>query len=896
MMTEDQRRQVLVDWNQTQVDYPRDRCLHDLVQEQVERRPDATAVVFGDQRLTYRQLNDKANGLARRLRDLGVGPDVLVGICVERSLEMIIGLLGILKAGGAYLPLDLEYPGDRLAFMLEEARPLALVTQRKHSGALPRHQATVVYLDALDEVDQRVGANFASEPKGQSTSLAYVIYTSGSTGKPKGVQVPHRGVTRLVLGADYARFDASRVFLQMAPISFDASTLEIWGALLHGATCVIAPPRVHAPDEIGQLVRDHRITTLWLTSALYNTIIDLNPSALSSVSELLIGGEALSPSHVRRGLTMLPNTQLINGYGPTENTTFTCCYRIPRRLERPLGPIPIGRPIANTQVYILDHRRQPVPIGVVGELYTGGDGLARGYLNSPELTAEKFIANPFSTDPASRLYRTGDLARYLPDGNIEYLGRVDHQVKIRGFRIEPGEIESVLAGHPAVRDVVVLARQDVPGDKRLTAYLTFKNGEPPTTAELRGLLRSKVPDYMVPWAFVALDQLPLTPNGKVDRQALPAPDTNRSESGGPYVAPVSSSQQALAAIWCEVLGLERVGIHDNFFELGGHSLLALRLRSRIENEVGRQLPLAAFFQAPTVHKFAQLLAEPAKPGQTSNVVTFVSEGTGAPLFLFHYLEASQRLARRLEPKRPVYGVFCSFEAEADIWDSTGQVTTSIEKLAELYILELRRVQPQGPYCLAGFCFGGLLAIEVADQLRKQGQEVGLVGLLDAFPLPQVTPHLAPNWLRRAVYHVRQAMTHGPSYISVRVRGVFRRRVLQRSNWRHVRFMIEIMRRYRIKPYNGQVVLFRAWPGFDTPQDGWGGLLFENLHLEDIQCSHNELSSEPHVSEVAKKFEKYLTARDSPHAEIELFISANVLEMSSASSCHTGQPKASRESR
>jgi amino acid adenylation domain-containing protein len=596
-----ERQKLLVDFNRTEIDYPRNRCLHELVEEQVERAPEAVAVVFEDKQLTYRQLNERANQLARHLQGLGVGPDTLVGIFVGRSLDMIVGLLGILKAGGAYVPLDPEYPKERLAFMLEDAGVGVLLTQAHLTALLPSYQARIVRLDAdWPVIAGESVSNVTSAVKAEH--LAYMIYTSGSTGRPKGTTIPHRGVLRLLCGTDFARLDQSRIFLQLAPISFDASTLEIWGPLLHGAKCVVFPGRVPSPEELGWVIKEHRITTLWLTSSLFNEVIDQAPQALSSLNELLIGGEALSIAHVRRGLELLPETQIINGYGPTESTTFTCCYRIPRELPPKLASIPIGRPIANTRVYILDERHNPAPVGVAGELYIGGDGLARGYLNQPELTAKKFIPDPFSKEPGARLYRTGDLARYLSDGNIEFLGRLDNQVKIRGFRIELGEIESVLAGLPGMREAVVVAREDVPGDKRLVAYLTTKEGDSPKVSELRGLLKAKLPEYMVPSAFVTLDRFPLTPNGKVDRKTLPQPDFQSEPTK--FVPPASVTEKVLANIWGEVLGIKQVGIHDNFFELGGHSLLATRAASRASAAFQVDLPLRMLFEHPTLTALA----------------------------------------------------------------------------------------------------------------------------------------------------------------------------------------------------------------------------------------------------------------------------------------------------
>ena len=602
--------QLLSEWNATETEYP-ERCIHQLFEEQVQKTPDAIAVVW-NQPLTYRELNARANRLAHHLQKLGVGPDVLVGLCVERSPEMIVGLLGILKAGGAYVPLDPTYPDERLEFMLadtqrsarsgsggcvEHAQISVLLTQQRHLERFDPHQPQL----CLD-TDWEIAGESEENPQNQAKpdNLAYITYTSGSTGLPKGVEVLHRGVIRLLYGVNYVRLDASQRILQMAPIAFDASTFEIWGALLHGASCVLFPPEIPTPKKLGDAIKKHDITTLWLTAALFNAVVDDDPQFLGGISQLLVGGEALSVPHIRRALAALPATQIINGYGPTESTTFACTYPIPEQDH--LHSIPIGRPISNTQIYLLDRHLQPVPIGVLGELYIGGAGLARGYLNRPELTAERFVPNPFQSkvNQNSKLYQTGDLARYLPDGNIEYLGRIDHQVKIRGFRIEPGEIEAVLSQHSEVRETVVMAREEPADNKRLVAYLV-PHSPSLTIHSIRSFLQEKLPEYMIPSAFVLLPALPLTPNGKVDRRALPAPDAAAFELT--HVAPRTPTQEILASIWAEVLGLE-VGIDDNFFAVGGHSLLATQLISRVRQTFSVELPLAHLFEAPTIEKLS----------------------------------------------------------------------------------------------------------------------------------------------------------------------------------------------------------------------------------------------------------------------------------------------------
>ena len=606
LLTESERRQLLVEWNDTKTDYPKDQCIHEVFETQVQKTPDAVVLVLKDQQLTYRELNNRANQLAHYLRRLGVDADGLVGLCLDRSLDRIVAMLGILKAGGAYVPLDPSYPRDRLAFMIQDTQVSVILTDVHYAGELPPSNARVI---RLDQDWKDIGQEVTENPQFPSTPdhLAYVMYTSGSTGRPKGVEVTHRGITRLLFGGAYAQLDADQTILQLAPVTFDASTFEIWGALLHGGKCVLYPERVPSPQDLGEIINQQGVTTLWLTASLFNTVIDEAPQALSEVRQLLIGGESLSVPHVRRGLERLPHTEIVNGYGPTESTTFACCYRIPRRLDENIRSIPIGKPIGNTRLYILDRQMIPVPIGVVGEIYIGGDGLARGYFHRPELTAERFIAHYFDGEPSQRLYRTGDLGRYLPDGNIEYLGRTDNQVKVRGFRIELGEIEAVLAQHPAIQQAMVLAREDTPGDRRLVAYCVATDGSSPSGYDLRSFLQQKLPDYMMPSVFVFLDSLPLTPNGKLDRKALPAPDQSRPELDDAFAAPRTPIEEILANIWAGVLKLDKVGIHDNFFHLGGHSLLGTQVVTRIRDAFKLDLPLRTLFEAPTIHGLAQKL-------------------------------------------------------------------------------------------------------------------------------------------------------------------------------------------------------------------------------------------------------------------------------------------------
>jgi len=721
-----QRHQLLVEWNDTQVDYPHDLCIHELFEQQVERNPDAVAVAFEEQQLTYDELNCRANQLAHCLRSLGVGADVLVGICVERSLLMIVGLLGILKAGGAYVPLDPDYPQERLSFMLADTQIKVLLTQQNLVEKLQKHQVKLVCLDTDSPVIAQCSQDNAIAPPiadVQATNLAYVIYTSGSTGQPKGVEVVHRGVNRLLFGVDYVHLDETQRFLQIAPISFDASTFEIWGALLHGGKCVLFPESIPTAKSLSEEIHKHGITVLWLTSALFNSIIDDDPQALSGIKQLLIGGEALSLAHVNRAFETLPFTQIINGYGPTESTTFTCCYPIPRKIETTIESIPIGSPIANTQVYILDDYLQPVPVGVPGELHVGGAGLARGYLNRPELTQEKFIPNPFDN---SKLYKTGDLARYLPDGNIEYLGRIDHQVKIRGFRIELGEIEAVLSQHEDVQISCVIVREDTPGEKQLVAYIVPQKDVTLTTSELRQFLGNKLPGYMIPSAFVMLDSLPLTPNGKVDRRALKAPaHTSNSDR---FIEVRNQLELKLLQIWSNILKIDKIGVQDNFFDLGGHSLLAPYLMTQIKQQIGKDIPVKDLFQNPTIEQLAAIIQKELSDSFPSCLVAIQPNGSNLPFFCvpgaggrpFYFYH----LGRCLGDDQPLY----SFEN--NLYQELGAIT-HIEDMASIYIEAMQAVQPQGPYFLGGHSYGGNVAFEMAQQLHKQGQEVALLAIVDS---------------------------------------------------------------------------------------------------------------------------------------------------------------------
>jgi amino acid adenylation domain-containing protein len=640
LLTEFEKNKLLIDVHNSQSDYSVTKCLHQLFEEQVKRTPEAVAVVYSEQELTYNELNCRANQLAHYLQSLGVKPDTLVGICLERSLEMIVGLLGILKAGGAYLPLDPEYPIERLSFMLEDAQLSVLLTQQKLKETLPQHQASIICLDTDWE---KIAENSHSNLENTVTpdNLAYVIYTSGSTGKPKGVLVNHSNVVRLFAATDaWYNFSSQDVWTLFHSYAFDFSVWEMWGALLYGGRLVVVPYLItRSPEAFYQLLCQEKVTILNQTPTAFRQLIQAEESLKGSFPPLsrgvrgdrssttdndlslrlvIFGGEALEinslqPWFQRHG-DQCP--QLVNMYGITE-TTVHVTYRPLSMTDLDSTASVIGRPIPDLQVYLLDQYLQLVPVGVPGEMYVGGAGVTKGYLNRPELTTERFISSPFEKDEVipptplnkggnepSKLYKTGDLARYLPKGELEYLGRIDNQVKIRGFRIELGEIEALLASHPQIWETVVIVRDDKTGDKRLVAYIVPQSEKTITINEIRQFLKAKLPGYMIPNAFVILDALPLTANGKIDRRALPPPESS-SETSDKYVAPRNPIEDILVNVWSEVLKVEKVGINDNFFELGGHSLLATKLVAQIRDRLKVELPLRQLFNSATLAELAE---------------------------------------------------------------------------------------------------------------------------------------------------------------------------------------------------------------------------------------------------------------------------------------------------
>jgi surfactin family lipopeptide synthetase A len=725
LLTRAERQQILVEWNQTEIAYSRDRMLCELVEEQVNRTPDAVAAVFEDQNLTYRQLNDDADKLAQHLQDLGVGPNVLVGVYVERSLEMLVGLLGILKAGGAYVPLDPAYPSDRLAFMLEDCQPRALLTQKRLQKRLPAHQTQIICLDALLAQKTRHRYRQQCRDACHPSDRAYVLYTSGSTGKPKGVQISNRAFVNLLSAMRREPgMDAGDTLLAVTTLSFDIASLELFLPLISGARVIIAGGETAADGaQLSSLLKRCGATVMQATPATWQLLLAAGWIGSRGL-KILCGGEAwpagLADELLRRCKS------LWNMYGPTETTIWSSVARVESN-----KPVVIGCPIANTTFYVLDEHQELVPVGVPGELYIGGDGIAEGYLNRPDLTAERFVSDPFSGKTEAKLYRTGDVVRRLSDGRIVFLHRIDQQVKIRGFRIELGEVESALKQHPGVARCVAIAREDVPGDKRLVAYIVPSDPNVvPAIPEIRTFLKQTLPDYMIPAAFVVLEELPLTPNGKIDRKSLPLPGLSlaRSSPKREIVSPRTQLELELVKIWEQALGTKIASVRDNFFDLGGHSLLAVRMFAQIEKVFKTRLPLATLYEAPAIEDMARILSSGVVSWRWSPLVAIQTSGSRPPFFCFHGAGGNvliyRNLAQYLGPDQPFYGL------QSQGLDGSSPLLGKIEEMAALYVKEIRGIQPRGPYLLGGYCLGGVIAYEAAQQLQAAGEEVALLALFD----------------------------------------------------------------------------------------------------------------------------------------------------------------------
>jgi amino acid adenylation domain-containing protein len=842
------------------------------------------ALIFEDERVSYRELNERANQLAHHLQASGVGPDVLVAVCLDRSIEMVLALLGVLKADGAYVPLDPAYPQERLAFMMEDCRAQFLITQQHLREKLPHSAAEVL---CLDSNWQTIALESRETPqtKVAPENLAYMIYTSGSTGKPKGAMNTHKAICNRLLWMQAAYgLDESDAVLQKTPFSFDVSVWEFFWPLLAGARLVIARPGGHQDASyLVETIRRTSVTTLHFVPSMLQVFLEERElGRCLSLRRVICSGEALS-FELQEKFFARVNAELHNLYGPTEAAVDVTSWRCERGSARTL--VPIGRAIANTEAYVLDQSLNLLPVGVAGEIYIGGVALARGYLGRAELTAEKFIPNPLSQSAGARLYRTGDIGRRLAGGEIEFLGRLDHQVKVRGYRIELGEIEAVLSRHTDVEEAVVIAREDVPGDKQLVAYLTAKKGSDAGIEELRSYLKSKLPDYMIPSAYVKLDEMPLTPNGKVHRQALPAPGVLRTEDSSPsFIAPRSELESQLVQIWEEVLNVKPVGVRDNFFDLGGHSLLAVKLFSRIEQATGSTLSMTTLFESATVEQQSELLGKPRPVSRVSSLVPVQPQGDRPPLFCVHPWGGNvlcySELAKHLGLDQPVYGL------QARGVEQLEDPHTSIEAMAADYLAEIRGFQPEGPYYLCGWSSGGLIAFEMARQLGEQGQTVGLLSLIDAYDLTE--PYIQTqvderNASQRAASFVSEAqivtetgetvfaLVHydeqlGLTYEAPNGLGLVQSRQFLNDYVNYYLYVERAIRAYVPRPFSGRAVHF--WTAsrlaLSTPETKsiWNSLSASGLLMYEVPGEHFTMLREPHVRTLAGYLKQHLETASS----------------------------------
>ena len=877
-LSEAEYREIVYKWDTNVLPYPKDKCIHQLFEAQAARTPGNTALIVGDRRISYEELNQRSNRLAHHLTSLGIGTESLVGVCLERSEDLIVALLAVLKSGGAYVPLDPSYPQQRITQIVTDSRAEVVITREDLSSRLSPYDGKTVFVDSDAE---NIGhfPDYNPVSLGTSRSLAYVIYTSGSTGIPKGVAIEHRSANALIHWA-LSEFTAEQLrgVLASTSVCFDLSVFEMFVTLSSGGTVILSNNVLELPD---------------LPAANEVTLINTVPSAAAellrmkgvpaSVKTFNLAGEPLSTALVRRIYEETSVQKVIDLYGPSEDTTYSTFA------VRDTKTATIGRPIANTRAYILDRFMNPVPAGIAGELYLAGDGLARGYLNRPETTAERFVPDPFSNRSDDRLYRTGDLARYLPNGQIEYLGRIDNQVKIRGFRIELGEIEYNLSAIPEISESIVVARTDESGDKRLIAYFVAKTGSEIDEGELRASLREKLPDYMVPSAFVELSEMPLMPNGKIDRKALPEPAVSLDPSKRDFVEHRDPTELKLVTIWESILGIGPIGVRDNFFDLGGHSLQAVRMFAEVEAEFSKNVPLATLFEASTIEKLADILRQDGWTAPESSLVPIQPLGTKPPFFCIHAKGGNvlfyRDLARHLGNDQPFYGLQARRLGGRQVGHS------SVEEMAEFYIKEIKEIQPEGPYHLGGSSFGGLAAFEMARQLHSIGDEVAMLALFDTgtpdYPrvLPGTTRLLAKLFelIRRAQLHRDRLSATGPAGKAGYVGGLIKKASLQyrrrvRNSFKkavrkfyqnykgdgsipsnYIQIEDQIWRagqKYVPRTYPGRLTLFRASRQplgiHPDPTLGWDGLAEGGIEIHEVEGHHGSIIAEPYVSELAAK--------------------------------------------
>ena len=900
-----EREQLLVALNNRKCEFSQQRLVHQLFEQNVARSPDYTAVRYEDSHLNYAELNVRANQLAHYLQTMGVGPDTPVAICLERSLEMIVSILGVLKAGGAYVPLDPALPKERMSYMLEDMHALVLVTDERLREFLPVQHEKVICLDTgWEQVARESKENPVS--KAAAHNLAYIIYTSGSTGHPKGVAIEHQqlldylnSICQELKLTDHASFATVSTF------SADLGNTSIFPALCSGgALHVISQERAGNPDALGDYFQRHSIDCLKIVPSHLSALLESSrPKNILPRQWLVLGGEACSWDLIRQIEDLRGTCQILSHYGPTEATVGVLTYKVRSNgSARPTKNVPLGRPLANDKIYLLNSCLKPVSIWMQGELYIGGSGLARCYMNHPAGTAEKFLPDPFSTEPGSRLYKSGDLARFLPDTNIEFLGRVDHQVKINGYRIEPGEIEVALRQHPLIKETLVFPREDASGKTRLVVYLVPHEEHELDTSDFPIFLRKQLPEYMVPSAFVLLKTIPLTANGKIDYAALPEPDQTIRKAKAAFVGPRDQLEQQIVEIWQETLGIPVIGVRDNFFELGGHSLLAVRLVALIKRQLGLTLPLAALFRGATVEDLANLLRQEEEAPVWSPLVAIQPHGSKRPLFCVHpsggLVFSYGALSNHLGKDQPFYG----FQARGV--DGEQDPHRSIEEMAADYIEALRSVQPAGPYSLGGWSMGGLIAFDMARQLQEQGEQIKLLALMDT-RIPNRFSRKAPideldlmvgfglllglsaEQLRLSWSHLMELQPE--EQLNYLVENATDAGITLGKDLTHLQYLFDVVKthvqarkNYLPKPYSGRITLLYAAQPFSSaptrsrvvntlrgssylakafrgvvktfldPTMGWGKIASEGVDLYQVPGNHFTMIREPNVHVLAER--------------------------------------------
>ncbi|HZH63392.1 MAG TPA: amino acid adenylation domain-containing protein, partial [Flavisolibacter sp.] len=811
MLSEQEEQQLLKGFNDTSTPYPFDKTVVELFEEQVAKTPNAVALVMDNQHLTYQQLNEKSNQLAHYLKEKEVRPGTNVALLSHRSLEMIIGIFGILKAGGAYVPMNIAYPPDRLKYIINDAGVMHVVytdTSLLSSSGLTEYVCINVKESFTNSIQP---LNIKAAPDAR----IYLMYTSGTTGRPKGIAVSNRNVTKLVYEPGVIAVHSTDKMLQWSNYAFDGSVYEIYCSLLKGASLhLIKDDWASDVHELSKVIKDQNLTVCFLTTALFNTFVDINLAAFQGLRKVLFGGEKVSPAHVQKALSAVGTGKIVHVYGPTETTVYATYYPVNSIGED--GLIPIGKPLANTKLLVLNKDQQLLPVGVPGELYIGGEGVSLGYLNRPELTREKFIQDPFH--PGGRLYRTGDLGHWLPNGNIEYLGRMDNQVKIRGYRIEPGEIEDVLLQSELVSQAIVLVKEDEGGHKHLVGYIVSKAASQFNKEAVIAFLMNRLPEYMVPMQWVALESLPLNANGKVDKGALPNADLSANLSQA-FVAPGTETEQALADIWKERLHLDQVGVHDNFFELGGHSLIIVQILDRVRR-LGYEMTAKDFFTYQTIaqqSKFitTSLMLSNAPREKKSIIPVHSGRSTNIPLFSLPDYLIYCKLAKYINEDQPFYS--------AERSDHLSEI-----EAAAYHINEIKTVYPNGPYCLVGFCRWAGIALEMAHQLRARGEEVPLLILIEYYPNGSRLSKTSMRYISIGIRRFYKDFTESPTVMG-KAKFVFSHLHLFR------RFISKKLKKKLnntpvfsgapLKPYSGKVVIMsakEAFMGFKKPSEmNWG---------------------------------------------------------------------------